>query len=168
VCILAFATILGYGIAALALAVSGSGIETDSLLAFCALIGSSVLLGAIFIAIGYLVSAFVRERATAAGIAIGIWLFFVLIYDMALLGILVADQGKTVSGGFLNMLLLLNPTDAYRLFNLTGSANVGSFSGMAGLSGQIGLGIYALLGALTLWVVIPLTAASFIFSRREL
>lgn len=168
VSILAFATILGYGVAALALAVSGNGIEADSLQAFCAMIGSSVLLGAIFIAIGYLVSAVVRERATAAGIAIGIWLFFVLIYDMALLGILVADQGRVVSGSFLNTLLLFNPTDAYRLFNLTGSANVGSFSGMAGLSGQIGLSINALLGALTLWVIIPLTAASLVFSRREL
>lgn len=166
--ILAFATILGYGVAALALAFSSSGIEADSLQAFIAMIGSSVLLGAVFIAIGYLVSAMVRERATAAGIAIGIWLFFVLIYDMALLGILVADQGKTLSGSVLNILLLLNPTDAYRLFNLTGSANIGSFSGMAGLSGQIALSAGALLGALILWVGIPLTLAGLVFGRREL
>ena len=83
------------------------------------MVGSSILLGAAFIAVGYLVSALVRERGTAGGIAIGIWLVFVLIYDMALLGLLVVDQGQTLSGGLLNALLLLNPTDAYRLFNLT-------------------------------------------------
>ena len=44
---------------------------------------------------------------------------FVLIYDMALLGLLVVDQGQNVSGALLNVLLLLNPTDVYRLFNLT-------------------------------------------------
>ena len=63
------------------------------------MIGSSVLLGAAFIAVGYLVSALVRDRGTAGGIAVGIWLVFVLIYDMALLGLLVVDQGQTVSGG---------------------------------------------------------------------
>ena len=96
------------------------------------MVGSSVLLGAVFIAVGYLVSALVRDRGTAGGIAVGIWLVFVLIYDMAFLGLLVVDQGQTVSGGVLNALLLLNPTDVYRLFNLTGFANVSSFSGMAG------------------------------------
>ena len=39
-----------------------------------------------FVAIGYVVSALVRDRGTAGGIAVGIWLVFVLIYDMALLG----------------------------------------------------------------------------------
>ena len=56
------------------------------LAAFAAMLGASILLGAAFLAIGYLVSAFARERGIAAGIAVGIWLFFVLIYDMALLG----------------------------------------------------------------------------------
>ena len=66
------------------------------LAAFALLIGASVLLGASFLALGYLVSAAVRERATAAGIAVGVWLFFVVIYDMALLGALAADQGRHI------------------------------------------------------------------------
>src|SRR5690606_17347722 len=92
VVILAFATLFGYGAAALALALTGSDIGAASWMAFLSLIWSSVLLGAVFIALGYLASTLVRERGTAAGIAIGVWLLFVLIYDMALLGLLVADQ----------------------------------------------------------------------------
>ena len=53
---------------------------------FAALVMSSVLLGAVFIAIGYVVSAVVRDRGMAGGMAVGIWLVFVLVYDMALLG----------------------------------------------------------------------------------
>lgn len=166
--ILAFATILGYGAAALALSFSGHQIGGESWKAFALMIATSITLGAAFIALGYLISTLVSERATAAGIAVGVWLFFVLIYDMALLGILVADQGKTISGGFLNTLLLLNPTDTYRLLNLTGSANVGSLSGMAGLSSQISLGMASLFGTLTLWILVPMTLATAIFSRREL
>jgi Cu-processing system permease protein len=132
------------------------------------MVGSSILLGAAFIAVGYLISALVRQRGTAAGIAIGIWLLFVLIYDMALLGLLVVDQGQTVSGRLLNVLLLLNPTDAYRLFNLTGSSNVSAFTGMAGIAQSATLSPPLLLGALAAWAIIPLALSALAFSRREL
>jgi Cu-processing system permease protein len=166
--ILAFATLLGYGAAAGALAVTGAAIDAESWRAFASMVGSSVLLGAAFIAVGYLVSALVRDRGTAGGVAIGIWLLFVLIYDMALLGALVVDQGATLSGGVLNGLLLLNPTDAYRLFNLAGSANVGAFSGMAGVANSAVLSPATLIGALAIWTLVPLGLAALAFSRREL
>lgn len=166
--ILAFATLLGYGAAAVALAATGAAIDAESWRAFASMIGSSVLLGSVFIAVGYLVSALVRERGTAGGIAIGIWLVFVLIYDMALLGLLVVDQGQIVSGAFLNALLLLNPTDAYRLFNLTGFAKISSFSGMAGVAQNATLSPSVLLAALAAWALIPLALAALAFSRREL
>jgi Cu-processing system permease protein len=165
--ILAFATSLGYGLAALVLAATGAAIDASSLAAFAMLIGSSVLLGAVFISVGYLVSALVRERATAAGIVIGIWLLLVIIYDMALLGLLVLDQGRTISAGVLNALLLANPTDVYRMFNLSGS-NVGLFSGMAGLADAVTLNPFVLLVALLAWALLPLGLAAIAFSRREL
>jgi Cu-processing system permease protein len=166
--VLAFATCLGYGLAVAALAATGSRIDSDSLMAFAAMIGSSVLLGAAFVAIGYLVSALVRDRGTAAGICIGLWLLLVLIYDMALLGALALDQGRSISASTLNALLLLNPTDVYRLFNLTGFANVSTFAGMAGLAQSTSLSIPVLLTVLLAWSVVPLGCAAVAFSRREL
>ena len=166
--ILTFAVVLGYGVAALSLLATGAAIETESWLAFAKMIGSSILLGASFIAVGYLVSALVRARGTAAGIAIGIWLLLVLIYDMALLGLLVLDQGRVVSGSVLNALLLVNPTDVYRLFNLAGSTSVGAFSGMAGLADTITLNAWTLLAVLAAWTALPLALATLAFSRREL
>lgn len=166
--VLAFATCLGYGIAAAALIASGGRIDSDSLAAFGAMIGSSVLLGAVFVATGYLVSALVRDRGTAAGVCIGLWLLLVLIYDMALLGLLAVDQGRSISSAAVDAMLLLNPTDVYRLFNLTGFANVSTFAGMAGLAQSTTLSATILLAALLLWTVIPLGLAAFAFSRREL
>ena len=165
--ILAFATLFGYGAAALALAATGTAIDAASWWAFGSMILSSILLGAVFIAIGYLVSALVRQRGTAAGIAISIWLLFVLIYDMALLGILVVDQGRTVGAGLLNAALLLNPTDAYRLLNL-GSEGASSVSGMAGVVENVSLSPAMLVAALAMWVIVPLAAATLVFSRKEL
>lgn len=166
--ILAFATVLGYGAAALALVTTGVAIEAGSLRAFAQMIGSSILLGAAFIALGYLISALARDRGTAAGAAVGAWLLFVLIYDMALLGLLVADQGRTISAALLNVLLLLNPTDVYRMFNLAGSADVSAFAGMSGLADTVMLAPAVLLATLGGWAVVPLALAAVAFSRREL
>lgn len=166
--VLAFATCFGYGAAVAALFATGAQMDKDGLAAFAVMIGSSVLLGAVFVAIGYLASALVRDRGTAAGVCIGVWLLLVLVFDMALLGLLVLDKGQNISAATLNALLLLNPTDVYRLFNLSGFANVSMFSGMAGLAGSATLSVGTLVAALALWSLVPLAFASLSFSRREL
>ena len=168
IAILAFATCVGYGLAAVALLATGKAIGGGSWTAFVAMTASSVLLGAVFVAIGYLISALVRDRGTAGGVAIGIWLVFVILYDMALLGLLVADQGRFVGGGVLDALLLFNPTDAYRLLNLAGSDDIAAASGMAGVVQNAALGPAVLLAALAAWVVVPMALAAAAFWRREL
>src|SRR5690606_13665498 len=166
--ILAFATLIGYGASVLALLAMGAVIETESWLSFMAMIGSSILLGAAFIALGYLASALVRARGTAAGIAIGIWLLFVLIYDMGLLALLVVDQDRTISGGLLDALSIFNPTHIHRLLSLPSSVGVSSLSGMAGVAANSSLSPGALIATLIAWAAIPLGLAVLTFSRREL
>jgi len=167
VLILAFATVIGYGAAAAALAITGAAVLAASWYAFAAMLGTSILLGAVFVAIGYLISSLARDRGTAAGVCVGIWLLMVLVFDMALLGILVVDQGRVISAPVLDALLFLNPTDLYRLTNLTGF-NVSQFSGMAGLAGTATVGIGALLLGLVVWIAAPLGLATAFFARREL
>ncbi len=166
--VLTFATAFGYGAAAIALMVSGAEIGGGSWAAFAGMILTSILLGAVFIAIGYLISALVRERATAAGIAIGVWLLLVVLFDMALLGALVVDQGRTISSTALSGMLLFNPTDVYRLFNLAGAENVSVLTNMPGIADQASLSPVVLLATLVIWVLVPLTLAGLTFSRREL
>jgi Cu-processing system permease protein len=164
--ILALATVLGYGAAGAVLYLNG-GADGEAWSAFAALIGTSILLGAAFVALGSLASIVVRERPTAAGLAVTAWLFFVLLYDAALLGLLVLDQGETVTSGLLNTLLLLNPTDVYRLINLTGHDAAALLAGMSapGEAGEIAAG--ALYGALLAWIVVPLAAGVMVFNRRQ-
>lgn len=164
--ILAFATFCGYGAAALAMIATGAEVGSQSWIAFGSMIGYSILLGAIFLAIGYFTSTLASERSTAGGIAIGIWLFFVLIYDMALLGGLVAAQGHTVPPLLLDLLLVANPTDAYRLLNL-GTGSAGTLSGLAGVAENSRLSPPVLTIALLAWTIVPLVVANLIFSRRE-
>jgi Cu-processing system permease protein len=164
--ILAFATVLGYGLAGLALQASGGG-DPEGGRAFAALVGSSVLLGAGFSALGILISVAARDRGTAAGLAVAAWLGLVLLYDMGLLAALVADRNRLLSPALVDALLLINPADAFRLFNLTSFDQVSQFAGLSGLAGQVHLGPLAPLAALGVWVAAPLALASLLLSRRQ-
>lgn len=164
--VIAIATVLGYGAAGIAVGLGGDQPDPDGWRALAGLVGSAVLLGGVFVALGMLASVLVRERSTAAGIAIGLWLLFVVIYDLGLLGGLVASHGK-VNAHLFPYLLLLNPADVFRLFNLTGFDGVRSFSGMAGLSGVIHFPVPVLLAVLAAWMAVPLGTAMAIYARRE-
>ena len=166
--ILTMATTAGYGLAGIALQLAHGGIDVTAWKPFLSLIAASVILGAAFLALGYLISAKVKERGTAAGIAIGVWLFFVVIFDMALLGVLVADTGQTLTAPVVESILLFNPTDIYRLLNLTGYENTAMYAGMAGLSEQLSLSMPVLLAAQLLWVAVPLALAAWIFGKRQI
>ncbi|QOW20541.1 ABC transporter permease [Lysobacter ciconiae] len=166
ICILAIATLLGYGVAAGALSLK-SEIGAPAWGAFAGMVLTSIMLGAAFVSMGVLASAIVRERATAAGLAVGIWLFFVLLYDTALLGILVADQGKHVTQGALDLVLLLNPADVYRIFNMTANDSVAIYSGLAGPGNAATLSPGVLFAVLAAWVVAPLALAVLAFRRKS-
>ncbi len=167
VAILAFATVVGFGVAALVTGL-GDGGDAEAWGAFGIMVGASILLGAAFIALGTLFSAVVAERGTAAGVSAAAWLVFVVLFDMALLAILVADEGQVVSGALFRVLLLLNPTDVYRMLTLSGSETVGALSGMAGVSAEAAFGHAILLPVMALWIAVPLGLAGLLFGRKEL
>jgi len=119
-----------------------------------------------FLALAYLISVLVTERSTAAGLAVGVWLLFVIVYDVALMGALVASKGR-IGAEIFPSLLLLNPADVYRLFNLTAFENVRKLSGMAGLSAAVHFAPAVLLAVLVAWTTVPLALAASVFARRE-
>ncbi|WP_440997428.1 ABC transporter permease subunit [Arhodomonas sp. SL1] len=162
--ILAFATIVGFGLAAMVIAFTG-GVDATGLRAFGALILSSVLLGWVFVGVGYLLSVVVAERSTAAGLAVAVWLLLVVLYDMGLLAALTATGGEGLIGRVVPALLLINPADAYRLFNLSGMAEVAAFSGL----GAAGSGVppWQPFLSLLVWVVLPLGLSWLIFRKKE-
>jgi Cu-processing system permease protein len=166
--VVAFAVTLGYGSAGVVIGWVSGGADREGAAAFGAMIGSSILLGASFLSLGYLASVCVRQRAAAVGVAVAVWLLLVLAYDAALLGALVADKSRSIPTELVQALLILNPADAYRLFNLAGFGRVSAFSGMAAVSQQSHVPAGLLLSILIAWTAAPLAATAAIFSRREI
>jgi Cu-processing system permease protein len=167
VLILFIAILVGYGGAVLVQLMIGGG-GTEGWQAYVAMMANTLLLGSIFIALGYLISVLVKERATAAGAAIGLWLVFVVLYDLVLFGLLLMDKSQLISQKLFSALMLFSPTDTYRILNLSMFENVSQAAGITGVASEAGLSNILLLSVLLFWVVAPLTITLFIFQRREL
>ena len=78
---------------------------------------STPLLGLAFLSLAVLLSVLTHERTRASGLAIATWFFFVLVFDLLLLGALVATGGSH-GGAAMAYLLLLNPADVFRILNV--------------------------------------------------
>jgi len=167
VLILFIAILVGYGGAVVVMTlVTGGSVEGWQ--AYAVMMASSMLLGAVFIALGYLVSVLVKERATAVGAAIGLWLVFVVLYDLLLFGALTLDKDQLIGQQLFSMLMLVSPTDAYRVLNLSSFEGVSEAAGIAGVASEAGLNGTLLVSAMLLWVVVPLAGTLLVFQRREL
>jgi len=167
VLILFIAIFAGYGGAMLILTFV-NGASLDGWQAYVSMMASSLLLGAVFIALGYLVSVLVKERATAAGTAIGLWLVFVVLYDLLLFGLLLVDEGQLIGQQLFSMLMLVSPTDTYRILNLSMFDGVSQAAGIAGIASEAGLSGSLLISVLLLWIAAPLVATLLVFQKREL
>jgi len=164
--ILALATLIGFGCAAVAIALLVDDVELGLLLwAFGRFMVSSTLLGWVFLALAYVLSSKASEKSSAAGMALGVWFLFVLVFDLALLALLVLSKGS-FNPDLLPWLLLLNPTDIYRLINLSGFEGSGNAVGLMALSRDLPVPASLLWLCLLVWVGVSLLLAYWMFRRR--
>ena len=165
--ILFIAIFAGYGGAFFFMVVMGDG-SIDGWQAYFMMMTSSLLLGSVFISLGYLVSVLVKERATAIGSAIGLWLIFVVLYDLILFGALLLDKQQVIGQKLFSTLMLISPTDSYRILNLSMFDGVSQSAGIAGLASNAGMSSGLLVGVILMWIIIPLVTTLYIFQKREL
>lgn len=162
--IIALATLLGFGSSAIVLYVQLN--DADVLLVFTTFIISAVMLGLSFTSIAYLISLSVTEKSKAAGFALITWFLFALVFDLALLALLVGvEQGISQQG--LTQLMMLNPSDIFRLVNLAGldSSDVNGALAIAIKSSLSQAQLFSLLFA---WILLPLISAIIIFKKKKL
>lgn len=127
---------------------------------------TSLALGAAFLSIGYLVSSLVRQPSVASGAVIIVWLVCVVLYDLGLLGALVADKGGVFTKTLFPWLLVANPADAFRLLNMpsdTVNVLVSGLDAAGSTSGSMSQ-LISLLG----WPFLALYAAWMAFRRVEI
>lgn len=163
--VLALAILLGYGSAGVYLAMQ-NGSEAGDWISYSQMMGSSLLLGAVFVGIGCLISLIAKVRASAIGAAVGVWLFMLVLYDLLLLGLVLADKEQRLLPEVFFGLVLANPADVYRLYNLAGSEAASLVSGVANMAHSMSPN--SLLAIMSGWIVILLSISIYLFNRKEL
>jgi len=161
---LAFAMLVGFGSAG-AVAAWFGGAGPESLIALSRLIATSILLGGVFLTLGYLVSSLSRSATAAAGMSAGLWLIFVVLFDLGLLGAVVVDAGGNFTQHIFPWVMVANPADAFRLWNIAASDSVALTSGMTGAAQA--LPFWAAPLSLMIWPLIGFVAARGAFKRVE-
>ena len=162
--IIALATLIGFGASAALLSYQ-QGTE-EVIPAFSVFIGSAILLGLSFTAIAYSISLLVNEKSKAAGMALILWFFFALVFDMGLLALLVGTE-DVISQQGLTQLMMLNPADVFRLVNFAGLDNA-DINGAMAVAIQSSVSVRELFVLSLLWVIVPLVLAIVIFRTRKI
>ena len=78
------------------------------------------------------------------------------------------DEEQLIGQQLFSTLMLISPTDSYRIFNLSMFEGVSDAAGIAGLASEAGMSGSLLIGVMMLWVIIPLMMTLFVFQKREL
>ncbi|MCB1527152.1 MAG: ABC transporter permease [Hyphomicrobiaceae bacterium] len=160
--ILGIAVTVGYAIAAAVAFVLDSQ-AARGLPALFRLLWTSLLLGSTFLGIGYAISAVARRPGTAAGAAIALWLVMIVLFDLALLAAIVVDSGGTFTRTVFPWLLVANPADAFRLYNLSASEATAAAGGIAGAANSIPPAMA--LASLIMWPIVAFILANIAFRR---
>lgn len=160
---LAFSTITGFGLVGLVLSY---GIGMSGLLDYTGFILSTLLMGLAFLSLALLISVLTSSKVVASGGAIALWFFYVLVYDLILLGILVVTEGQYMSGLF-PVLLLLNPADIFRILNIFSLEEVKSLYGLATVFPPALANPWLLAGIMLFWIAAPLGLAYVKFRKSS-
>src|SRR5262245_57718886 len=155
---------LGLGACAAILAWKGGGTHAASIVWFA---GLSFGLALGMLSVGMLISTLARKGSVAVGTAIFAWLAFVFVSDLGLMAGTLALKLRIEQ---LFALSLINPLQVFKMWSLHAVDASLDVLGPAGLyaSEEFGSKLHLIFGACLLaWVVLPLSAAGVLFSRRS-
>lgn len=162
-----FSISLGFGLAGIGVALRGGNGDAAELILTALLSG---LLAASLLSVGFVVSVFSGRASKAIGVAVFLWLLFIILGDLGIMGTAAAmDLGiKQVFA-----LALLNPAEVFKIASVLVLSPRFEILGPVGVYavrtfGREGV-IYLLLSVLSLWTIVPFVYAFITFSviRRE-
>jgi len=157
---LSFAILIGLGIPFLYYGFDDSAIT---------LIITGILLTLVFISLAFFTSFLTRDKAKSIGLAIGLWFYFVLIYDAFILWVMYSFADYPLEKVTLG-LISLNPIDLARMIMVLKL----DISALLGYTGAFfkqffgsDIGNIISFSFLLVWVVTPLIAAFKVFNKKD-
>ena len=168
--ILSFTTFIGFGVAGIIIAANVSGVNYADYLIF---IGSTILLGLVFLSLALFFSTLFKKRSTAMGGAILLWFLFNMILPIVFIGVMVANISfeSIASGGFPDWYFTLELFNPLSVYSALISLNVGPVSTMQGVFSISYPSFYSsglMVLILIAWIVVSLILAFWRFDKRDI
>ncbi len=159
---------VGFGLPGVVIALTAGGEGAGQ---YALVVVYSCLLAVVFTGLSLLIVLATRRRQLALGIALGVWVFYELVYGMLMLATTVYLPAKVLKTVLL-VGLVGNPIDLTRVLSLLQVGGPHLF-GPAGatlvkLTGSAGWATAYGLAGLLVWVVAPLAGAVWLFRRQDL
>lgn len=148
-----------------------SSAGADGLVRYLFLVATSLILSLVFLNLSVLACTAVARKVKAYGFSLFLWFFFVLFYDLLVLGGTLLLSGRS-SDIFLFLSLFGNPVDMVRVSTLIVLNNVTIF-GAAGavlirFLGGGGLSMAMLVAGLLLWSLVPTLISNRLLGRQDI
>lgn len=156
-------TVIGFGLAGLIIAMRAG---TAGAMRYPIFVGFALLLALVFLSLAAMISSLCQRKSKAFGVVLFLWFFFVLFYDLLVIGGAFWLKERAANR-FIFLSLFGNPVDMARVGSLLALDGKEIF-GAAGaalvrfLGGET-LGMFLLLIVLLAWIVVPI-----FFSQRAL
>jgi Cu-processing system permease protein len=165
---IASAMLLGFGLAGFVIAARTGN---EGLFRYPALVLFSMLLALIFLGLSALASTLCKRKVKAFGIALFLWFFFVIFYDLLIIGGSFLLKERTA-----NLMLFVslfgNPIDMIRVgtlmlldgkevFGAAGAALLRFFGNGAGSA-------LALAAGLTFWIIVPMAITARVLKSQDI
>lgn len=168
--VLSFTTFIGFGVAGIVIAANVSNVNYVDYLAF---IGSTILLGLVFVSLALFFSTLFKKRSTAMGGSILLWFLFNMILPLVFVGIMIASISleNIASVGFPDWYYVLELFNPLSVYSALVSLNVGPVSTMQGAFSMSYPSFYSsglMILILFIWIVSFLLLAFWRFDRRDI
>ncbi|MCZ2155598.1 MAG: ABC transporter permease [Bryobacterales bacterium] len=164
----ATATCFGFGAAGIVISLNGG---SGGMAGYVALITLTLLLALDFLSLGTLVAVLAKKRTHAFGYALAVWFFFILFYDLLVMGgaLLLREHSANL---LIFSSLFGNPASMVRvavLIALGGSTIFGAAGAMLlKFVGGTLAGISLLVLTLVVWTAAPLFAAGRLLEKQDI
>lgn len=162
------ATILGFSFTGILV---GAKAGTRGFSSYLGLVGFTILVGLVFIALSSMLTILARRGARSYAVVLVAWFVLVLLFDLVIIGLSFALPeiwaNRTAFAG-----VFLNPIDATRVATMLAISGKEMF-GPAGAQLVRGLGgiaqaVAMLVAALIAWTVLPIVVGTVALSRQDL
>jgi len=154
--------VVGFGLSGALVLAMGGVVAVGQYLMFLLL---TLLLGMIFLAMSYSISILAGDKGKAMAMALLVWIGAVFLFDVSLIGVLVATKGR-IGQEMFSFIMMLNPVDVYRLllFSIVESARAPL--GLLESDVSASMGSLQLATVFTAWLTVLLAIMFQLFKRR--